>query len=215
MRPTDLLTRTERADLIGSMRPEDAERVPELHEVDVPPGASGADRVGDGPIPAAPLGLDPGALGGPAPLRLVHAGRHPPGGRGDGPRTGLPPVGSELLRPLPPRADCEAPRPRLPQHLLLDARRRRRSGRVLRSRGLRPPRRRARRRELCRTTSSSSRASSAWARATSPLWSRSTSSTTGRSSPATRSGSSNSCEAARSLRPNWTSASESWPATHA
>jgi NADH:ubiquinone oxidoreductase subunit E len=37
MRPTDLLTDAERAELIGSMRPEDAERVPELHEVDVPP----------------------------------------------------------------------------------------------------------------------------------------------------------------------------------
>ena len=37
MRPTDLLTRAERAELIGSMTPEDAERIPELHEVDVPP----------------------------------------------------------------------------------------------------------------------------------------------------------------------------------
>ena len=37
MRPTDLLTNAERAELIGSMRPEDAETVPELHEVDVPP----------------------------------------------------------------------------------------------------------------------------------------------------------------------------------
>jgi NADH-quinone oxidoreductase subunit E len=36
MRPTDLLTTAERAELIGSMRPEDAERVPELHEVGVP-----------------------------------------------------------------------------------------------------------------------------------------------------------------------------------
>lgn len=36
MRPTDLLTSAERSDLIGSMKPEDAERVPELHEVDVP-----------------------------------------------------------------------------------------------------------------------------------------------------------------------------------
>ena len=37
MRPTDLLTNAERAELIGSMTPEDAERIPELHEVDVPP----------------------------------------------------------------------------------------------------------------------------------------------------------------------------------
>jgi len=36
MRPTDLLTHAERNELIGSMRPEDAETVPELHEVDVP-----------------------------------------------------------------------------------------------------------------------------------------------------------------------------------
>jgi NADH:ubiquinone oxidoreductase subunit E len=36
MRPTDDLTAAERYALIESMRPEDAERVPELHEVDVP-----------------------------------------------------------------------------------------------------------------------------------------------------------------------------------
>jgi len=36
LKPTDLLTNAERAELIGSMRPEDAERIPELHEVDVP-----------------------------------------------------------------------------------------------------------------------------------------------------------------------------------
>jgi NADH-quinone oxidoreductase subunit E len=35
-RPTDELTAEERHRLISSMRPEDAERVPELHEVDVP-----------------------------------------------------------------------------------------------------------------------------------------------------------------------------------
>jgi NADH-quinone oxidoreductase subunit E len=38
MRPTDDLTAAQRAELIASMRPEDAERVPELHEVDVPEG---------------------------------------------------------------------------------------------------------------------------------------------------------------------------------
>src|SRR5690606_25438241 len=37
MRPTDELTAAERQALIASMSPEDAERVPELHEVDVPP----------------------------------------------------------------------------------------------------------------------------------------------------------------------------------
>ncbi len=36
MRPTDDLTAEQRAELIAAMRPEDAERVPELHEVDVP-----------------------------------------------------------------------------------------------------------------------------------------------------------------------------------
>jgi NADH-quinone oxidoreductase subunit E len=36
MRPTDDLTAGERHELIASMRPEDAQRVPELHEVDVP-----------------------------------------------------------------------------------------------------------------------------------------------------------------------------------
>jgi NADH:ubiquinone oxidoreductase subunit E len=37
MRPTDELTAAERQALIASMSPEDAERVPELHEVEVPP----------------------------------------------------------------------------------------------------------------------------------------------------------------------------------
>ncbi len=37
IRPTDELSASEREALIASMRPEDAERVPELHEVDVPP----------------------------------------------------------------------------------------------------------------------------------------------------------------------------------
>jgi NADH-quinone oxidoreductase subunit E len=36
IRPTDDLSAAERHELIASMRPEDAERVPELHEVDVP-----------------------------------------------------------------------------------------------------------------------------------------------------------------------------------
>jgi NADH:ubiquinone oxidoreductase subunit E len=36
IRPTDELTAAQRHELISSMRPEDAERVPELHEVDVP-----------------------------------------------------------------------------------------------------------------------------------------------------------------------------------
>jgi NADH-quinone oxidoreductase subunit E len=35
-RPTDELTAAQRHELIASMRPDDAERVPELHEVDVP-----------------------------------------------------------------------------------------------------------------------------------------------------------------------------------
>ncbi len=37
LRPTDNLSAEQRHALISSMRPEDAERVPELHEVDVPP----------------------------------------------------------------------------------------------------------------------------------------------------------------------------------
>jgi NADH-quinone oxidoreductase subunit E len=36
LRPTDRMPAAEREALIGSMSPEDAERVPELHEVDVP-----------------------------------------------------------------------------------------------------------------------------------------------------------------------------------
>lgn len=37
MRPTDELTAEERRELIASMRPQDAEGVPELHEVEIPP----------------------------------------------------------------------------------------------------------------------------------------------------------------------------------
>ena len=37
IRPTDDMPAVAREALIGSMRPEDAQRVPELHEVDVPP----------------------------------------------------------------------------------------------------------------------------------------------------------------------------------
>jgi NADH-quinone oxidoreductase subunit E len=37
LRPTDALAADERRELIASMKPEDAEPVPELHEVDVPP----------------------------------------------------------------------------------------------------------------------------------------------------------------------------------
>ena len=37
LKSTDALPAAEREELIASMRPEDAERVPELHEVDVPP----------------------------------------------------------------------------------------------------------------------------------------------------------------------------------
>ena len=36
IRPTDEMTAAERRELVESMRPEDAEEVPELHEVDVP-----------------------------------------------------------------------------------------------------------------------------------------------------------------------------------
>ena len=36
LRPTDEMTAAERRELVESMRPEDAEPVPELHEVDVP-----------------------------------------------------------------------------------------------------------------------------------------------------------------------------------
>ena len=35
--PTDDLSAEERRELIASMRPTDAEGVPELHEVDIPP----------------------------------------------------------------------------------------------------------------------------------------------------------------------------------
>ena len=186
LRPTDDLTAEERDELIDSMTPEDADRVPELHEVDVPRRAAGADRDGDVALPAAALGLDPGAVGGPAPLRLVLARRHPPGGRGDGPHPRLPAVGRELLRPLPHRARGQPPGARLPQHLLLDERRRRAAA----ARSARPPASTSdaaapRRRAPPPTASSTCRASSAWAPATWRRWPRSTRSTTARSSSPT------------------------------
>ena len=61
------------------MRPSDAEGVPELHEVDVPDELREQIEETMSPLPADALGLDPGAVGGPAPLRLVHAGGDPPG----------------------------------------------------------------------------------------------------------------------------------------
>ena len=41
LRPTDAMPASEREALIGSMKPEDAEGIPELHEVDVPPELRG------------------------------------------------------------------------------------------------------------------------------------------------------------------------------
>ena len=51
--------------------------------------------------------------------------RDPPGGGGDGRDPRLPGVGRHLLRPLPNQPGGPPPGARLPQHLLLDARRRR------------------------------------------------------------------------------------------
>ena len=73
--PTDDLLGRGAAGLIASMRPADAEGVPELHEVDVPGELREQIEDGDVALPAAALGGDPGAVGGPAPLRLVLARR--------------------------------------------------------------------------------------------------------------------------------------------
>ena len=133
----------------------------------LPGGAARADRRADGPLPGPQLGLDPGALGGAAALRLVHAGGDPPGRRGDAGDAGLPGVGRQLLRPAPHRAGRHPQGRGLHQHQLLDAGRRRAARRLPR------PRPRAR-------TTSSSPASSASAPATSRRWPRSTSATSGR-----------------------------------
>ena len=55
-----------------------------------PRRAARADRGRDVALPAAALGLDPGAVGGPAPPRLVLARGDPPGGGGDGADPRLP-----------------------------------------------------------------------------------------------------------------------------
>ena len=103
------------------------------------------------PLPAAALGRDPGAVAGPAPLRLVLAGGDPPGRRGDGRHPGLPGVGGELLRPVRDRARSGRHRILVcTQHLLLAARRRRPARGVLRGDRRGPPRRRPPRGELAR-----------------------------------------------------------------
>ena len=164
------------------MRPEDAEARARAARGRRPGGAARADRDRDGALPADALGRDSGPVGRPAPLRLVHARGDPPGGRGDGrdarPTWSRVATFYDLFRPAP---IGRAPGARLPQHLLLDARRRRPARGVLRGDRRRPPRCRPPRRELARTASSSSRASSASAPATSRRWPRSTSATTGRS----------------------------------
>ena len=137
-------------------------------------------------LPADPLGLDPGAVGGPAPLRLVHARGDPPGRRGDGRDPRLPRVGRELLRPLRDSSPSGRHRVLVCTNIscwmngadeLLEA--------FCEAAGVDPtrPPTAARARP---TASSSSAASSASAPATSRRWPRSTSATTGRSSTATR-----------------------------
>ncbi len=109
MRPTDLLTNAERAELIGSMRPEDAERVPELHEVDVPPELKETIEQAMGRYPQLRSASIPALW---AVQR--HYGWCTPDGIRQaaavmGAHARVPPVRRELLRPLPPRADGQAP----------------------------------------------------------------------------------------------------------
>ena len=99
--------------------------VPEPSEVEVPKALAAGDPPGDEALPGEAIGVDPGALGGPAALRLVQPGGDPPGRGGDGRHPGLPGVGRELLRPLSPRAPGRSSGAGLHQHLLLAARRRR------------------------------------------------------------------------------------------
>ncbi len=162
-----------------------------------PRRAARADRDRDVALPAVAIGVDPGAVGDPAPLRLVHAGRHSPGGGGDGRDPGLPGVGRVLLRPL---RDLAGRHP--PGLVCTNISCWMRGGdELLESfceaagadhHGRRPPRRQPR-----PTASSSSRGSSAWAPATWRRWPRSTSATTVRSRPPTPSPRSRRCETAR------------------
>ena len=100
----------------------------------LPGRAARADRGADGALPGPQIGLDPGALGGAAALRLVHAGGDPPGRRGDAGDARLPGVGGELLRPAAHRAGRHPQGRGLHQHQLLDARRRRAARRLPRGR---------------------------------------------------------------------------------
>ena len=133
------------------------------------------DPPGDEALPAEALGRDPGALGRPAPLRLVHARGDRAGRGGHGSHPGLPRVGGELLRPLPHGARGRAPGAGLHQHQLLAARSR------SPARGLRRGRRRRRAGELGGRQGLRAGGSSASARATWRRWRQSTSATTARS----------------------------------
>ena len=149
-----------------------------------PRRAARADRERDVALPAAALGLDPGAVGGPAPLRLVHAGGHSPGGRRDGRHPRLPGVGRQLLRPVRDRAGRHATgsssAPTSPAGCAAATSCWSRSARRRAPTPTRPPTTAP----APPTASSSSRASSASAPATWRRWRRSTSATTARSTAA-------------------------------
>ena len=188
LRPTDDLTADERRELIASMTPEDAERVPELHEVEVPDELREQIETAMARYPQVRSASIPALWA----VQRHYGWCSPEGIRQAAAVMGLTPaylqsVASfyDLFHTEP---DGPPPGARLPQHLLLDERRRRAARRVLRGRRRRPRRGRRTAAPAPPTASSTSRASSASAPATWRRWPRSTRSTSARSSSPTPGG---------------------------
>ena len=184
MLPTDELAADERRALIASMRPDDAEGVPELAEVDVPPDLREEIETAMSRYPQLRSASIPALWA----VQRHYGWCSPEGLRQAAAVMGVTPAYLESVASFYDMLYTSPRRPpqgaRLPKHLLLDERRRR----ICSPRSARPRRRRheAGPGRAPRTASSSSPGPSASEPATSRRWRLSTSATTARSTPATR-----------------------------
>ena len=188
MEPTDELTAEERRRLIASMRPADAEGVPELHEVDIPDELREQIEAAMARYPQLRSASIPALWAVQRHYGWCSPGGHPPGGRGDG-RHARPTCSRSRSSTTSSRPRRSARHQVLVCHNIscwMNGADEPARG-VLRGDRRRSPRGRPRTARPRRTASSSSRASSASAPATSRRWPRSTSATTGRSPTRTRS----------------------------
>ena len=97
MRSTDDLTAEERRRLIASMRPGDAEGVPELHEVDVPEELREEIETAMSRYPQLRSAAIPVLWAVQRQYGWCSPGGHPPGRGGDGRHARLPRGGGDLL----------------------------------------------------------------------------------------------------------------------